>query len=129
MLKYILIVSIGILTSCGASKERKQAKEAESAKVEEVVKDQTDEISEQRPMTEEEMVLIVGTVRIKKDGCPVLIEMQEGDLYSVVYPVNLEDKFKVDGKVIEFEYLLSRAQMIEGCKAERVIAVSNVRAK
>jgi hypothetical protein len=129
MLKLVLIASIGILTSCVSFKERKTEKEAKNTQVEEVIQENSNVLSEQRPMREEDMIDIIGTVRMNKNGCPVLIEMVEGDLYSEVYPVNLEDEFKVDGKKIVFSYLPSRAKSVEGCNAERVIAVSNVVAK
>jgi hypothetical protein len=126
MLKFILIASIGILTSCATCKERKLEKEAEKATVEETVKENPNVMSSERPMREEDMIDIEGTVRINKDGCPVLIEMVEGDLYSVAYPVNLEDEFKVDGLVIKFAFLPSKA---DGCKAERVISLTEVSLK
>lgn len=129
MLKYIVIVGIGILTSCATCKERKLEKESEKAATEETIEENPNVISSERPLREEDMIDIEGIVRINKTGCPVLIEMVEGDLYSVVYPVNLDEKFKVEGTKIKFSFTPSKAQMIEGCKADRVISVSNVTLK
>jgi len=121
MIKFILIASIGLIASCGASKE------TETAEVQELVIDEVNEISAERPMREEDMVSIEGTVRINDKGCPVYIEMIEGDLFSLVYPVNLEEEFKIEGKKIVFSFLPSRAQSVEGCEVKRVISVSEVK--
>jgi hypothetical protein len=129
MFKLIVIVGIGILTSCATCKKSKIEKETPTKSVAEMISEESVEINQVRPMREEDMVDITGIVRINKEGCPVLIEMIEGDLYSLVYPVNLEDKFKVNGMKIGFSYLPSRAPMLEGCAAEKVIAVSDVIAK
>ena len=127
MLKLILIAGIGLMASCGAMKERKLEKEAEKAQSEAVVEETPNVISAERPMREEDIIEVEGVVRINNNGCPVLIEMIEGDLFSLAYPVNLDNKYKVDGKKISFQYTISRAQSVQGCGADKVIAVSNVK--
>ena len=126
MIKYLLIACIGFVASCGTSKETKLT-EVEAVVVEEVEVDEVNKISTERPMREEDIISIEGTVRINEKGCPVYIEMIEGDLFSLVYPVNLENKFKVDGKKIVFNFLPSRAPSVEGCEVKRVISVSEVK--
>ncbi len=131
MIKYILILSIGLSASCEASKQI-QTVEVQELVIDEVAPEaavvyEVNEISSDRPMREEDMIGIQGTVRINDKGCPVYIEMIEGDLFSLVYPVNLGEKFKVDGKKIVFSFLPSRAQSVEGCEVKRVVSVSEVK--
>lgn len=70
---------------------------------------------------------LVGTVHLSDDACPVYIEakMNNGKMASM-YPVDLEDKYKVEGMQIRFTYTLSKVAQPEGCNAETTVTLQDV---
>lgn len=69
---------------------------------------------------------IVGKVRINDTACLVYIEAFEDGKMVNMYPVNLEEKLKIDGIKIKFEYVPSRAMQPENCVVDKVVALNNV---
>ncbi len=126
MWKFIVVLGIGLFTSCGSSQNASENLSDQTTKVEEA---EENVMSSERPLREEDLINVEGTVRVNDKGCPFYIEMIEGDLFSLVYPVNLEDKYKVDGKKLIFNFIPSRAQSVEGCEAQRVITLLDVKEK
>lgn len=129
MIKVILISSLAILASCASMKERKAAKKAANAPVEQVVVEVVNENAppvQERPMREEDMMDMQGTVRLNRPGCPVSIDMVKGDLFTTLYPVNLDRQYYKEGLKIKFSYAPSRAASPESCTADMVVSVSDV---
>lgn len=106
-MKYIFIVAISLsLFACQTTKEVSQLAEVEQTAADEKIS---------------------GVVRAMYKGCSPLIETTiDGELVKL-YPVNLSEKFQVDGLKIKFNYLPSRAQQPESCTLiTRVVSVENV---
>lgn len=127
MNKLIMISSLAILASCASMKEKKAADAVVKAPVENVESAQENAApTESRPAREEDMIDIIGTVRLDRPGCPVTIDMQKGDIFMTVYPVNLDRMYAKEGLSIKFSYAPSRAQSPESCTADMVVSVSGV---
>lgn len=129
MIKLILISSVALLVSCGTCKERKAAKSAakNSTETQVTVDDGENALPvESRPMREEDMMDMQGTVRMDRPGCPVSIDMVQGDLFTTLYPVNLDRSYHKEGLKIKFNYAPSRAPSPESCTADMVVSVSDV---
>jgi hypothetical protein len=68
-----------------------------------------------------------GIVRIEYKGCPALIETTEDGQLVKLYPVNLDEAFKVNGLKIFFNYTPSKAPQPESCTLiNKVVSVENV---
>ena len=80
---------------------------------------------QERPMSENDIVLLEAVVHVSDKDCPLYVDVVEGDLFFKAYPVNLPDELKVEGLKIKFAYALSRAPQPEGCKVDKVISVIN----
>lgn len=107
MKNIFLIFGIVILASC---------KTGENA-VEDVI-DVTD--------TPEETVIdtrVLGTVHVSDTGCPVYIEAVTETGKLKMYPVNLEDKFKVEGLRLKFNYNPVKVSQPEGCITDITVEV------
>ncbi|MFA7272822.1 MAG: hypothetical protein WC044_03085 [Crocinitomicaceae bacterium] len=129
-MKWFLISIVGLFISCAVCKEKKS--NGNAANSEELSTEVLDTIVQGdfgRPISEDAMIGIEGIVRVNKNGCPVLIEMVEGDLFSIVYPVNLAVQFQVDGLKIGFTYTLNSAMLVDGCQADKIISVTDVKIK
>jgi hypothetical protein len=124
-MKYTLMLSliIGFL-SCGTSK---------STDSDEVVTVQEEPMYvetleyEGRPQFENEVLIeMQATVRLKEEGCPVLLEVVDGDLYFTAYPVNLAPEFQVEGMKISLGIRPSKAPTPAGCNADKIVSVHQV---
>lgn len=94
----------------------------------------TKEITEENTESNAESTNIefyVGTVHIQKDNCLYVEAMiKESDKPIKLYPVNLDEKFEVEGIKIKFEYAINRMMIPENCIADvaaRFYKVSRVR--
>ena len=68
-----------------------------------------------------------GIVRTEYKGCPALIETTEDGQLVKLYPVNLDEAFKVNGLKIFFTYTPSKAPQPESCTLiNKVVSVENV---
>lgn len=66
----------------------------------------------------------IGKVELNKTGCPILIRLEDSG--SQLYPVNLDEIFKVDGAYLQFRFGPSRAMQPEECADVKVVSVSDV---
>jgi predicted xylose isomerase-like sugar epimerase len=127
MLKYVIIVSMGlfVFSSCATHKKKKQQDAIEEvAQKEEVVQEVIKEnVSETMQVNNEwtEGVIRLSSVETE---CPVVIELTSSN--RVFYPVGLADKYKEDGLKIKFTYLLSRAPLPEKCFGKIAVIVDSV---
>ena len=48
---------------------------------------------------------VLGVVHLNLNKCAVLIEISEGDETVYLAPTNLEDKFRVEGMKLKFDYI------------------------
>lgn len=70
---------------------------------------------------------LVGKVRIgEKDACPFYLETFEGGKSITMYPVDLDDTYKIEGVKIKFDYTPSRAMQPENCIVDKVVSLNNV---
>ena len=65
-----------------------------------------------------------GTIVVGND-CTFIHTYIDGDSI-IMYPVNLEKKFSISGKQIQFDYLISRAPQPTNCIVDRVVSLSKV---
>jgi len=84
------------------------------------------EIIENRTFESEAVQIVKGTVYISEEGCPVFITAKIDGALVKMYPVNLEEQFKIDGLKIKFSFNLSRAMQPENCKVDKVVSLENV---
>jgi len=63
-------------------------------------------------------------VIVNTDACTT-IEVSTGEKMTL-YPINLDEKFQKAGLIIMFDYLPSKAPQPTDCKADMVVAISNV---
>ncbi len=124
MIRLIMISSLAFLVSCAAWKERRAEKNAIKAPVETV--ESAEPQLEPRPDKGDEMIEVQGVVRLNRPGCPVSIDMTNGDLFSTVYPVNLDKQYMKEGLKLKFNFAPSRAPSPESCAVDMVVSLSNV---
>ncbi|MEY3236071.1 MAG: hypothetical protein RI883_172 [Bacteroidota bacterium] len=84
------------------------------------------EIIENGISASETVDIVKGTVHMDEKGCPIYIISKIDGASFKMYPVNLEDQFKIDGLKIKFSYNLSRAMQPENCQVDKVVSVENV---
>lgn len=111
----VLIVGALLLSACGTTKP------VEMPTVEAV-----EEVMDEQPTQEVvDNTIFLGTVKLYKSACNVLIELQDSG--AMLYPVNLDEMFMVDGGVIEFKFGPTRAMQPEECGADsKPVAVRDV---
>lgn len=70
---------------------------------------------------------LVGKVRMgQKEECPYFLETYENGKSITMYPVNLDDTYKIEGVKIKFDYTPSRAMQPENCSVDKVVSLNNV---
>jgi hypothetical protein len=115
-MKYILIFAILVaIFSCSTAKETPVNPEKELEIVEEKIEEIKDEI-------------LVGKVHVSNEGegCPFYIEaFRNGEMF-LLYPVNLIEKYKIDGVKIKFSYIESKAPLPDNCPAAVVGVLDNI---
>lgn len=67
----------------------------------------------------------IGQVYLDKEGCEVFI-LTEGENQEKLYPVGLDEMFRVNEAILQFEYDLSRAPLPEGCEDCRAVVLRSV---
>lgn len=70
--------------------------------------------------------MLTGTVRVSDRGCPLFLEVYENGKLITMYPVNLDEKLKIDGTRIKFSYIPSRAMQPEKCLVDKVVSLVEV---
>lgn len=85
--------------------------------------------TEEKPMSDKtETYRTLGTVHLNSKGCPFTIDIEEDGIKKSLYPISLEDKFKVEGLRLRFVYALSRAPQPKDCKCDHVVTLTDVSA-
>lgn len=120
-MKTLFIIPLtSLIFSCGTQKELVDQSAQGDQEVPVEVEDNID------PANNDGNYRVIGTVHLA-EGCGVYIEAETspGELQKL-YPVNLEDQFKVEAAKIKFDYALSRAMLPEGCDADLTVSVTDV---
>lgn len=116
----LFLLSLSALTiivlSCGTQKSNNTEKQTTKESTE---KDSAEEEDQTNPNH------AIGKVILSKEGCQLklILENEENNCY---YPVNLDEKFKVDGAYLQFQKYPSRAPLPKACESCRTIQVENV---
>lgn len=83
--------------------------------------------------TNKETTIYKGIVHLNKNGCPFYIEINQClvsnlsyYLGKIIYPIQLDEKFKKDGLNLKFNFTVSRAMSPTDCKVDYVVSLENV---
>ena len=112
---YILIAFAAVLGACRSPKDGLQ-------KGEKVTQESTSSTTEE----EAEVLHITGTVKLSPE-CGTTIRMIQGDVMKYYHPVNIPEKFIVDGLKLEMDGKVVMAKMPAGCEYLVPVSVSNVK--
>lgn len=110
--------------ACGNQKETTQETDAIKDEIEEtteVVEETVEEVQE-----EAENYRVVGVVHVSETDCPLIIEARNQTDTIMMYPMNLEEKYKKEGTRIKFTYTKSRGQQPENCDVDMVVALADL---
>ena len=122
MRTFIIFLSSLIVLSCGNHKKITE-EETRDKKT-----DNTDTVNNEDPKDSTDSTAtkrVLGIVHTPAEGCPYYIETTSGKSLTL-YPVNLIEKYQVEGLLLKFDYTLSRAQQPEGCKVDMVVYFDEV---
>lgn len=101
-MKYLGIIALSVIfTSCKIGAE---------------IVDAEDQVEESAETVED--LKVVGLVHISETGCPFFIEALTEDGTLKMYPINLDDKFKVNGLKLKFEYHVVKASQPAECDTD-----------
>lgn len=67
----------------------------------------------------------IGAVHLDENDCEIFI-ITEDENKEKLYPVGLDEMFRVNEAVLQFEYDLSRAPLPEGCKDCKAVVLRSV---
>ncbi len=115
-MRFILIFAILAITfGCSTAKETPVSPEKEVKIVEEKIEEA------------KEPEILVGKVRVSKEGegCPLYIEAYRNGEMFLVYPLNLIEKYKLDGLKIKFTLTESKAPLPDNCSNAVVGVLEN----
>lgn len=105
-----------LLVACGSTQNVESTSVGTTSTIEEEV-EQVEQIKPHR---------IIGYVKLDK-ACGVYIDAEiEQGVKKRLYPINLDDKFKIDGVLIKFNYNFSRAAAPGGCECDYTVSVHEV---
>jgi hypothetical protein len=115
-MKSILLLSVLFLAAaCGNRKETMQEIDSVEEEIEEAVEEA------------QENYRVIGIVHIDEPDCPIYLETKLKDKTVMMYPMNLEEKYKNEGMKLKFDYALSRGQQPENCDIiDMVVSMSDV---
>lgn len=111
---FTIILPLFVLAACGTNKEVSD-EELESA---------TPPPIEVDAPVDPSISYVIGEVHLNEDGCSLYISSE--DLKDDLYPVSLDDMFKVDGAKLEFSFTPSRAPLPSGCESCKAVVLQNV---
>jgi hypothetical protein len=109
-----------LLTSCATQKQSSSQKDQVTEKINE---DGVVEAKGDQAQTENNYS--VGKVVLSQEGCAFSLILEDEDDVCY-YPVNLDEKFRVDGVILQFQKFPSRAPLPAGCESCRTIQVEQV---
>ncbi len=126
-MKFIpILFAAVILSACGTQKDQAEAIVVE---VEETVEETTEQVED---VMEDESTVVhemhaKGEVIVNDSSCPVMIVCvnDKGEKLKL-YPINLEQQFRINGTELEFDYRFSRAPQPSGCSVDMVVTVHNI---
>lgn len=102
-----------LFVTCGISQSVEANTEISFTKLEE-------QVEQNKPQQ------VIGYVKLDK-ACGVYIDAEiEPGIKKRLYPVNLNDHYKIDGLLIKFDYNFSRAMMPGGCNCDFAVSVFGV---
>lgn len=114
-----LLSSLFLFFACGSQKEVATNSVNET-------KEEVEEVVEETEEALNNNFRIVGTVHTTDKGCGVYIDAKMEDTSVKMYPVNLDEKYQVEGMFIRFTYALSRAMQPSECDCSKVVSLSDV---
>jgi len=109
---YILMAIVFVSGACRGPKETMANDEVKT--------------EETAPSIPEEVFTITGTVKLSPE-CGATIRVIQGDVMKYYHPVNLPEKFIVEGKKLEMDCVEVMAKMPAGCEYLVSVSVSNVK--
>lgn len=71
-------------------------------------------------------VIATVTTDYAAEGCKVLLEIEENGEMVLLWPIELEDKYKVDGKKVEIVFHSSRIAQGE-CQTGRPVVIETIK--
>lgn len=102
----MLVGLLLVATSCGTAED--------SAKV----------VEQPQESVADESNNSIGKIILSDKGCAVKLILEDDN--ACYFPVNLDEKFKVDGAYLQFQKYPSRAPLPSGCESCRAIQLENV---
>ena len=115
-MKLIMTLSIMLMTTAVFAQQKRTVRAENQALSSVVVK-----------MKSKESGPIKGIVRMTDRKCGLNIEVRSKDGVKMYHPINLPEDYKVDGKIIVFNYSAFDSGNIVKCEVENRIKVSNVK--
>jgi hypothetical protein len=84
-------------------------------------------IVEEKTEEAKEPEILVGKVRVSSEGegCPLYIEAYRNGEMFLLYPLNLIEKYRIDGLKIKFTYTESKAPLPDNCPSAIVGVLEN----
>lgn len=120
-MKLLMTLSIVLMTTAVFAQQKRSMRAYVGDRAQKVERTQ---VAERSPYIDS---AIKGIVRMNNKACGLHIEIPGAAGAVNVYPVNLPDDFKVDGKNILFDYGQVDTKFTSECDAERSVIVSNVK--
>ncbi len=116
-MKIIIIAALVLFTlGCANRKEKMQENESHEELMNKTEEQNSTELENR----------VIGIVHVSESDCPVYIEAKLTDHAVNMFPINIEDKYKVEGMKIKFTYELSRGAQPENCDVDMVVSLSDV---
>jgi len=82
--------------------------------------------SEKVVINTEKHLRVVGTVVLGDEPCGVTINAVDKDQQFVIMPLNLDDKFKIDGMKLRFNYIEVERPKSNKCKSVKAVMLEEV---
>lgn len=114
---FFILTSFIFLTACGTQKSTEKSEDKVSSTNEDVKEEDQSSVQDGKNNS-------IGKVVLSDEGCRLKLVLQDDE--ACYYPVNLDDKFKVDGAYLQFQKYPSRAPLPAGCESCRAIHLDNV---
>jgi hypothetical protein len=106
-----LIILATLLISCITSKQTSSAypdKPTEESVTPEIIDENT----------------FIGIVHLNKEGCDLLIVLEDSG--ATLYPVGLDEMFRLEGAALQFKFGPSRAMLTEGCEKTKAVVLREI---
>lgn len=132
MKKLVYVFVAASLVACGSSKDAADGGMDSNNTEMSADPNRNDEApkTQGRPQREGEVMNEAwATVHIKVEGCPIQLDVVEGDLFFEAYPVNLDHEYWKEGLKVKFSYQASKAPIPEACVVQKAIILKDVELK